>query len=102
MRVRFVEDILPGYVNQAFLSSYVKDQLKASKKQTTNVCALYWKNLKEVQLPVPTIDEQRRVMAYIDHLEVKVHNLKKLQEQTTAELDSLLPSILDKAFKGEL
>jgi len=41
-------------------------------------------------------------MAYIDHLEVKVHNLKKLQEQTTAELDSLLPSILDKAFKGEL
>jgi hypothetical protein len=27
---------------------------------------------------------------------------KKLQEQTAAELDALLPSILDKAFKGEL
>ena len=28
--------------------------------------------------------------------------LKKLQSDTAAELDALLPSILDKAFKGEL
>jgi hypothetical protein len=28
--------------------------------------------------------------------------LKRLQAETTAELDALLPSILDHAFKGEL
>jgi hypothetical protein len=28
--------------------------------------------------------------------------LKKLQAQTAAELNALMPSILDKAFKGEL
>jgi hypothetical protein len=28
--------------------------------------------------------------------------LKRLQAETAAELDALLPSILDKAFKGEL
>jgi hypothetical protein len=28
--------------------------------------------------------------------------LKRLQTQTAAELDALLPSILDKAFKDEL
>jgi hypothetical protein len=27
---------------------------------------------------------------------------KRLQAETAAELDALLPSILDKAFKGEL
>jgi hypothetical protein len=32
----------------------------------------------------------------------KANSLKELQEQTAAELDALLPSILDKAFKGEL
>jgi len=31
-----------------------------------------------------------------------VDRLKELQAATAAELDALLPSILDKAFKGEL
>jgi type I restriction enzyme S subunit len=33
---------------------------------------------------------------------MKLDALKKLQAATAAELDALLPSILDKAFKGEL
>jgi len=32
----------------------------------------------------------------------KANVLKRLQPETAAELDALLPSILDKAFKGEL
>lgn len=35
-------------------------------------------------------------------IEAKVNALKPLQAETAAELDSLLPSILDKAFKGDL
>jgi hypothetical protein len=33
---------------------------------------------------------------------VQVDRLKELQAATAAELDILLPSILDKAFKGEI
>jgi hypothetical protein len=32
----------------------------------------------------------------------KLDALKRLQAETAAELDALLPAILDKAFKGEL
>ena len=32
----------------------------------------------------------------------QVDALKRLQAETTAELDALLPAILDRAFKGEL
>jgi type I restriction enzyme S subunit len=35
-------------------------------------------------------------------LQAKVHALKHLQTETAAELDALLPSVLDRAFKGEL
>jgi len=35
-------------------------------------------------------------------LQTEVDALKGLQAETAAELDALLPSILDKAFKGEL
>ncbi len=55
-------------------------------------------------LPVPKLPlpEQRRIVAELDALQASVDALKRLQTETAAELDALLPSILDKAFKGEL
>lgn len=47
-------------------------------------------------------DEQRRIVAYLDGLQAKVNALRGLQSQSQEELDALLPSVLDKAFKGEL
>ena len=46
--------------------------------------------------------EQRRIGAYLDGLQAKMGALKKLQTETAAELDALLPSVLDMAFNGEL
>ena len=48
------------------------------------------------------ICEQRRIARYLDGLAGQVAALARLQSETAAELDALLPSILDKAFKGEL
>lgn len=58
--------------------------------------------VKTLQFPCPDIDEQRRIVAYLDSLQAKVDRLKALQAQTAAELEALLPSILDRAFRGEL
>lgn len=38
----------------------------------------------------------------LDALKVEVDRLKTVRAETTAELDSLLLSILESAFKGEL
>jgi len=43
---------------------------------------------------------QRRIVGYLDGLAGPVAALARLQSETAAELDALLPSILDKAFKG--
>ena len=53
-------------------------------------------------IPLHSLPEQRRIVTYLDNLQAKVNALKRLQTETAAELDALLPSILDKAFKGEL
>jgi hypothetical protein len=34
--------------------------------------------------------------------EAKVNKSGRLQSETSAELDALLPAVLDKAFKGEM
>lgn len=59
-------------------------------------------DLKRVPVPLPTISEQRRIVEYLDDLQLKTDVLKGLQAETAAELNALLPSVLDKAFKGEL
>jgi type I restriction enzyme S subunit len=47
---------------------------------------------------LPPIEWQNRIA----EVRAEVDALKRLQAETAAELDALLPSILDKAFKGEL
>jgi len=52
----------------------------------------------DYQMPLPSRDTQmtlRKVGA-------EVGALKRLQAETAAELDALLPALLDRAFKGEL
>ena len=60
------------------------------------------KRLRYVKVNTPALDEQRRIVAYLDTLQSKVDGLKHLQAQTQAELTALLPSVLDQAFRGEL
>lgn len=58
--------------------------------------------LKATPIAYPPLPEQRRIVAELDALQAEVDALKRLQAETATELDALLPSILDRAFKGEL
>ncbi|HWQ69048.1 MAG TPA: hypothetical protein VN494_03675 [Patescibacteria group bacterium] len=49
---------------------------------------------------VPTTHRRRSV--WLKGYQTKADALKRLQAETAAELDALLPSVLDKTFKGEL
>jgi len=59
------------------------------------------KKIYPQKIPVPPLPEQRRIASYLDSLQAKVDELKRLQAETEKELEELVPSILDKAFKGE-
>jgi type I restriction enzyme S subunit len=39
---------------------------------------------------------------YLDSVQARLASLRELQSKMQEELDALLPSVLDKAFKGEL
>lgn len=58
-----------------------------------------------MKIPFPvsiSIDMQKRFVTHFKTAQKKIQALTVLQAQTTAELDAMLPSILDQAFKGEL
>ena len=59
--------------------------------------------MKNIPFPADLpLSDQRRIVEYLDSLRAKLDALRKLHALTAADLDALMPSILDKAFKGEL
>jgi len=86
------------YINSPAGRSYMFSE----RKQMTGQANINSKKLKALPIALPVLPDQQGIVAYLDDLRVNVDRLKCLQEQTAAELDALLPSILDKAFKGEL
>lgn len=58
--------------------------------------------LRKFAIRLPTLDEQRRIVVHLDALQARVDALKRMQAESSAELDALLPSVLDKAFRSEL
>jgi hypothetical protein len=47
-------------------------------------------------------DEQWCIVAYLDDLQARTDELAALQDATQVELDALLLSVLDQAFREEL
>ena len=97
-----VERILPRFFLHQLLSPLIQeDQIAALSKGSAsphlNIGAL-----RRFALKLPPIPEQRRILAELDALQAELDALKRLQAETVTELDALLPSILDRAFKGEL
>jgi type I restriction enzyme S subunit len=54
--------------------------------------------LSRIEVPIPAYKSQ----LWFNTLQSEVNALKHVHAENTAELDALLPSILNKAFKGEL
>jgi len=59
-------------------------------------------DLKNVPVPLLSKTEQRHIVKLLDNMYAKFADMVALQTETAVELDSMLPAILDKAFKGEL
>jgi len=90
--------------DKCFLFHVLQNLLAHIISQTTqtSVKNVSMKVIRKLPFPALPLTEQRRVAAYLDDLQAKVDGLKKLQSETAAELDTLMPSILSKAFRGEL
>lgn len=52
----------------------------------------------EFKIPLPPMTSQKQLRS----IKARTDALTKLQSQTTTELDALMPSILSKAFRGEI
>ena len=93
--------LIPQFLLQHIFWAAEQGHLTDIKTQTT-IAHLTGVRLKAYPVLVPALEEQRRVVEYLDGLQAKVDSLKNLKNETSKELDALMPSMLSKAFAGEL
>lgn len=94
--------ILPRYLLHFTRSPALIDYLMGTMNPNVGVPTLGLGVIRSAPFNLPPLPEQRRIVAYLDNLQTKVDEMKRLREGAMKELNAMLPSILDKAFKGEL
>jgi type I restriction enzyme S subunit len=103
IRLRFDRKrIAPDYAQRMMQYLRVAGVLVDFARTTAGQYNVSLGRLRAAEIPVPPLTEQRRIVAELDALQAEVDALKRLQAETAAELDALLPSILNRAFKGKL
>jgi type I restriction enzyme S subunit len=90
--------LVAAYINSPLGRVYMLSE----KRQMTGQANVNSTKLKALPIALPPIFKQHQVAEALGILQQNVISLKKIHAETTAELNALLPSILDKAFKGEL
>lgn len=58
--------------------------------------------LESYRIPVPSISEQKKIVARLDSISQKIEAVKELQNTTENEFNVLESSVLSKAFSGSL
>jgi type I restriction enzyme S subunit len=93
--------LFPGFLVHFLLSSVTQDEIHAGKVETARP-NISLGDLRDLQIPTPPLPEQQSIVVELNSLQAELERLKRIQFKTASEIDALLPSILDKAFKGWL
>lgn len=93
---------IPGIADIGFLEYALADYDVSVFNFASAQPKLNQKNARKIAFPLPPIERQREIVEYLDIMRAKESELNELQAETSAELERLLPSILQKAFRGEL
>ena len=99
MRIRFVDAINPVFIAYSFLADYTKDQLEKIKSGTTNVWAIYYRDLSKILLTYPSPTEQQSIVTKLDSLKSKVDRLQENYDKISQECDALKQAILRQVFE---
>lgn len=91
------EKICPNFLYYYFIGiDFSKLCNGAAIPQINNI------DINPLEINLPPLEEQKRIVAHLDSLSEKVHQLEEIYTKQLADCDELKQSLLQKAFEGEL
>jgi len=95
IRVRLKGEILPDYAEWVLKAPVCQGQLTPQGAAQKNINA---KHIQELLIPLPPLEEQRRIVARIEALMARVREARRLREQAREEAERLWQSVLADTF----
>jgi len=102
MRIRLAEGIDPFFVVYQMNSPGFRNLMIREKKATTNICALYAKDLLPLPLVIAPQEEQKRIVEEIDYRISVIDKSEWYIALGFKQIEKLRQSILKNAFEGKL
>jgi type I restriction enzyme S subunit len=103
IRVRVdLSKAVPALVARYLNSPAGRRYMFKERKQMTGQANVNAKTLLRLPIALPSVVDQTNWLSRLVQLEERLMSMASLHRDTRAELDALLPSILDRAFKGAL
>jgi len=102
LRIRVKSDYNPLFIAYQLVSPWLRKQMLKEKKATTNVCALYQRDIFPLKVKITNRIEQDKI---VSEIESRLSVCDKIEESITTSLqqaEALRQSILKKAFEGKL
>ncbi|WP_022855936.1 restriction endonuclease subunit S [Thermodesulfobacterium thermophilum] len=103
LRLRVNKTIIEPWFLLFYLHNPISRSLYLKAQDTTSgLRNLRVKEFLSLLIPLPPLEEQKRIANYLQEVHEKIQELKEVQARTEEEIKLLEQSILEKAFRGEL
>jgi type I restriction enzyme S subunit len=100
--VRAGSEVLNGFLYQWITSDHIRAEVTALMKGATGRQRLNAEDLALTELPIPSLEEQRRLVMRLDSMKAKTSEMVAAYDAKLAAAKNLRQSILESAFAGEL
>ena len=96
------ELMLPKFLYWFLRSPFVQQSIESLADGSTNQKELATRTIKNVLVPVPPLEEQKRIVEKVDCLFSKINVIQKSRDEVSQLSDLLEKQLLQSAIKGQL
>jgi type I restriction enzyme, S subunit len=103
--IRVVVDrskVEPGFVQIACATGRSRDEIRVRRKTTAGQVGIAGGQLKSVPVPVPPLEEQRRIVQEVEERLSRIDAMRASIERAQRRSATLRAAILERAFRGGL
>lgn len=102
LRIKDTEKLLPKFLLHFLNSGKARAYIEEKAKSTSGVNNINSEEISDLQIPVPTLAEQERIVAEIESRFERADALETAVDRALNDAEKLKQAVLKKAFRGEL
>ena len=102
LRIKDTEKLLPKFLLHFLNSGKARTYIEEKAKSTSGVNNINSEEISDLQIPVPTLAEQEKIVAEIESRFERADALESAVDRALNDAEKLKQAVLKKAFSGEL